>query len=315
MSEYPWKHNRRFNAYANYFRNNFGERIQKLTIDAGFTCPNRDGTLSYGGCTFCNNNAFNPSYCNPKKSIDQQISEGIEFHKNRYRRANKYLVYFQAYSNTYALINTLKKIYNEALNCQNILGVVIGTRPDCIDDEKLDYFQELSKSKYVILEYGVETTNNKILKKINRCHTYEQSVEAIEKTAERGIKTGAHFIFGLPGETNKDNLLSVKTISKLPLNTIKIHQLQIIRNTKMAEIYKNNPEYFTQFKLDEYIDLIVDFVERLNPNFMIERIAGEVPPRFLAGHGWGLIRNDQILQKFEKRLEERKTYQGRIYCE
>ncbi len=315
MSDYPWKHNRRFNSYADYFRLHFGERVQKLTIDAGFTCPNRDGAISYGGCTFCNNNAFNPSYCNPKKSISQQIEEGIEFHKNRYRRAKKFLAYFQAYSNTYAPLEKLKKIFNEVANHPDIEGIVIGTRPDCIDDAKLEYFKDLSEKKYVIIEYGIESINNVTLKSINRGHTFEQSKLAIEETSKRGIKTGAHFIFGLPGESKEDYLNSIPIISALPLNTIKFHQLQIIRNTKMAEMFKSHPEAFYYYILDEYIDFVVDFVERLNPDFIIERIVGEAPPRFLVRKGWGLIRNDQILQKFEKRLEERNTFQGKFYNE
>ena len=310
---YPWKHNRRFNAYANYFKNEFGGRVQKLTIDAGFTCPNRDGKLGYGGCTYCNNNAFNPSYCNPKKPVTQQIEEGIEFHKNRYRRANKYLAYFQAYSNTYAPLNKLKQIFNEALNYSEIIGLVIGTRPDCIDEEKLEYFKELNRKYYIIIEYGVETCNNRLLNNINRGHTYEDSVKTIKLTEKTGIKTGTHFIFGLPGETREDMLNEASIISELPLHTVKFHQLQIIRNTRMAEEYKNNREKFNLFSLAGYLDFMVDFVERLNPEFVIERIAGEVPPRFLAGPGWGLIRNDRILQKFEKLLEKRDTWQGKLF--
>lgn len=311
--KFYWGHKRRFNNYTNYFRKHFGERVQKVTIDAGFTCPNRDGLIGFGGCTYCNNNAFNPSYCNPKKSVNQQITEGIKFHQNRYKRANKYLAYFQAYSNTYAPLSKLKEIYNEALQFNEIAGLVIGTRPDCIDEEKLDYFKELSKKHYVIIEYGIESIYTNTLQKINRGHTYEDSVKAIELTALKGIKTGAHFIFGLPGESKENMLKEAKIISKLPLTSIKFHQLQIIRNTKLAEEYKQNPYAFTFFELDKYIEFMVDFVERLNPGFVIERIAGEVPPRFLVGPGWGLIRNDQILQKFEKKLEERNTWQGRLF--
>ncbi|OFX27283.1 MAG: TIGR01212 family radical SAM protein, partial [Bacteroidetes bacterium GWA2_31_9b] len=194
MTNYLWGHNRRFNSYSEYFRQNFGERVQKVTIDAGFTCPNRDGSKGTGGCTYCNNDAFNPSYCKPEKSIKQQIEEGMEFHINRYRRAKNYLAYFQAYSNTYAPLEHLKKIYSEALAIPGVVGLVIGTRPDCIDDEKLEYFKELSKSHYIIIEYGVESCYNKTLERINRGHTFEQSVEAIVKTHQLGIKTGAHFI-------------------------------------------------------------------------------------------------------------------------
>jgi radical SAM protein (TIGR01212 family) len=310
---FPWGHHRRFNSYNEYFKKTFGQRVQKLSIDAGFTCPNRDGTVGTGGCTFCNNDAFNPSYCQPAKTIRQQIEEGKQFHAWRYRRAVDYLAYFQAFSNTFAPLEHLKKIYDEALAVDGIIGLVIGTRPDCIDDEKLDYFQELSKKHYLIIEYGIESCYDETLKKINRGHTFGQSVETIEKTASRGIKTGAHLIFGLPGETTAQIMAEAEILSKLPLNTLKFHQLQIVKNTSMALEYLNQPENFAFFSLDEYIELIVNFLELLNPKIVIERFAGEVPPRFLAGPGWGTIRYDQILQKIENRMEERETWQGRLY--
>ncbi|MFP4019832.1 MAG: TIGR01212 family radical SAM protein, partial [Bacteroidales bacterium] len=206
IMSYQWGDNRRFNTYSNYFKKIFGERVQKVTIDAGFTCPNRDGTKGWGGCTYCNNKAFNPSYCNPEKSVRQQIEEGIEFHRKRYRRADKYLAYFQAYSNTYASVEKLQEIYNQALEFPQIKGLVIGTRPDCIDDEKLNYFASLSRKYYIMIEYGIETVYNPTLERINRGHSVEDSILAIEKTAARGIKTGAHIIFGLPGEMKEDML-------------------------------------------------------------------------------------------------------------
>jgi radical SAM protein (TIGR01212 family) len=309
---FSWGHHRRFNAYSNYFRKIFGERVQKLSIDAGFTCPNRDGTLATGGCTYCNNDAFNPSYCNPGKSIKQQIREGIEFHKWRYKKATKYLAYFQPYSNTYAPPEKLKMLFNEALSHPDVIGLVIGTRPDCIDKEKLEYFRKLSDDYYIILEYGIESCYNKTLERINRQHTFEQSVEAIEKTAKAGIRTGVHIILGLPGESREEMLNEADIISSLPLNNIKFHQLQIFRNTPMANEYRKFPERFNLFGLDEYIHFIVDFVEKLNPQFVIERFAGEVPPRFLAGPGWGLIRNEQIIEKIELELTQRDTWQGKL---
>jgi radical SAM protein (TIGR01212 family) len=309
--KFPWGHNRRFNAYSNYFLKEFGERVQKLSIDAGFTCPNRDGTVGTGGCTYCNNGAFNPSYCTPSKSISQQIIEGIEFHQKRYRRANKYLAYFQPFSNTYASLDKLRNIYNEALKFPEVIGLVIGTRPDCIDDEKLDFLQKLSEKFYIIVEYGIESCYDKTLERVNRGHSFEQSIEAITKTAERGIKTGAHIIFGLPGETKQEMLDEADILSELPLNNIKFHQLQIIKDTEMAKEYSEKPENFNLFSLDEYIDFIITFLERLTPDIVIERFAGEVPPRFLSGPGWGLIRNDQILNLIEKKLAEKNTWQGR----
>jgi len=310
---YYWEHERRFNAYSNYFKKQFGHRLQKVTINAGFTCPNRDGTVATGGCAYCNNNAFNPSYCDPAKSVTWQIEEGIKFHINRYKKAKEYLAYFQAFSNTHAPIEVLKSVYDEALKYPEIVGLIIGTRPDCIDDEKLDYFRHLAKSKYVVIEYGLESCYNETLQAINRGHTFEQSVLALEKTASYGIHTGAHLIFGLPGESNEVMLKEAEILSKLPINTIKFHQLQIIKDTQFAKDYEIYPYKFHFFELEEYIDFLIDFIELLNPAFVIERFAGEVPPRFLAGKSWGLIRNEQIFVLVEKRLEERNTWQGKFY--
>lgn len=305
---------KRYNSYNDYFKTTFGQRVQKVSIDAGFTCPNRDGSISTGGCSYCNNDAFNPSYCNPAKSITQQINEGIEFHKIRYRRALKYLAYFQTYSNTYAPIDYLKQIYSEALSHPDIIGLVIGTRPDCMDDEKLQYFSSLSKENYIMIEYGLESTNNEVLSAINRGHTFEQCEEAILKTAALGIHTGAHLIFGLPGQTRAQMLDSAPLVSRLPLTTIKFHQLQIVKDTRMEIEYLHNPQSFSLFTLDEYIDFIIRFIELLNPAFVIERFTGEVPPRFLSTPPWGLLRADQVVVMINNELIKRDSWQGK-YCE
>ncbi len=312
-NNFPWGHERRFNSYPEYFRKIFGERIQKVSIDAGFSCPNIDGTKARGGCTYCNNKSFNPSYCSPSKSIKQQIDDGIEFHKFRYRRVKKYLAYFQAFSNTHAPLEELKKIYNQAISHPDIVGLVIGTRPDCVDDEKLDYFEELAKEKYLTIEYGIESTNNETLKRINRHHTFEESQEAIIKTAKRNIAVGAHLIFGLPGETKQEMLTQVEKISSLPLSTIKFHQLQIISNTKMAKDYQNNPSNYSLFELEEYINFILKFTERLNPNIIIERFVSEVPPRFKIAPDWGLMRTDQIQGLIEEKMRVSNTWQGKYF--
>lgn len=311
--EYTWGHARRFNAYPEYFKKLFGNRVQKLTLDAGFTCPNRDGTVAHGGCTYCSNDAFNPSYCTPYKSIPQQLSEGIEFHAVRYRNAQKYLAYFQAFSNTYAPLNTLQQLYKQALSIPNVIGLVIGTRPDCVDAQKLDYLAELNKEVFISVEYGVETTNNKVLASINRGHNYEKSVWAINQTAQRGICTGAHFIIGLPGETANDFIQSIPIINQLPLTTIKLHQLQIFTNTAMAIEYEKDASAFNIFSFDEYLNIIISVVEQLNPNFVIERMVSEAPPRFLLSPSFNGLRAFQVQQKFEKLLLERDTWQGKHY--
>ncbi len=310
---YSWGHTRRFNAYPEYFRGIFGSRVQKLSLDAGFTCPNRDGNKGRGGCTFCVNDAFNPSYCQPQKSITQQLSEGIEFHQVRYRTAGSYLAYFQAYSNTYADVSKLRSLYQEALAMPDIIGLVIGTRPDCVNDEILSLLSEISKTHYVIVEYGVESCYDDTLERVNRCHDFACSETMIRKTAQAGLKVGAHFILGLPGDDKQRILDSVPIINRLPLNTIKFHQLQIFKGTMLQKQYEQDFNWVTLFSMEEYLDLIVDVVERLNPDFVIERMAGEVPPRFLAYGSWGLIRYTEIFRRFEKKLEERNTWQGRLF--
>ena len=312
-TEYPWGDNRRFNSYNNYFTKQFGSRVQKISIDAGFSCPNRDGKISTGGCTFCSNDAFNPSYCKPEKTVRQQIEEGIEFHKRRYRRANQYLAYFQPFSNTYKPLEELKKIYSQALEIQEIAGIVIGTRPDLIDKDILKYLAEIQKTHYVMVEYGIESVYDETLKRVNRGHDFATARQAVELTAAFGLPCGAHFIFGLPGETKALMLDAADNISKLPLTTVKFHQLQIFKNTRLADEYLNHPDNFHLFDLEEYIDFVIDFAERLNPAIVIERFAGEVPPRYLVSKPWMKLRYDEVLARIEKRMEERDTYQGRLF--
>ncbi len=325
---YPWGDNRRFNSYSRYFAKQFGGRVQKISIDAGFSCPNRDGKISTGGCTFCSNDAFNPSYCRPEKSIKQQIEEGIEFHRRRYRRAIQYLAYFQPFSNTYKPLEELKDIYNQAFEAidsplptcpsrndmapkPEIIGIVIGTRPDLIDESILQYLCEIQKTHYVMLEYGVESVYDDTLKRVNRGHDFATAEKAIRITADYGIPCGAHFIFGLPGESKTMMLDAADIISQLPLTTVKFHQLQIFKGTKMAEEYLQHPEIFHLFDLEEYIDFVIDFAERLNPDIVIERFAGEVLPRYLVSEPWMKLRYDEVLSRIEKRMEERGTWQGK----
>jgi radical SAM protein (TIGR01212 family) len=310
---FPWGHHRRFNAYSNYFKSTFGGRLQKVSIDAGFTCPNRDGTAGQGGCTYCNNDAFNPSYCQPSNSVSQQLSTGIGFLKHRYKKPFGYLAYFQAFSNTYAPLDKLIKLYEEALAFPEIMGLIIGTRPDCIDDEKLDYLKTLSENYFVAIEYGIESCYDRTLKRINRGHDFGQAVKALEMTSSRKIKTGAHFILGLPGESYDDMLKEADIISALPLDTVKFHQLQIIKGTRMEKEYMENPGDFSLFPFSEYVDFFIKFLEKLNPSIVVERFTGEAPPGFLTHPHWGMKRTEQIVKIIEDRLEELNTWQGRLY--
>lgn len=310
---YSWGHERRFNSYTEYIRSVFGGRVQKVVVDAGFTCPNRDGSKGTGGCTYCNNDAFNPSYCNPVEPIQKQIEKGIDFHSVRYRRASRFLVYFQPYSNTYAPLSLLKGLFEEALAYPGVEGIVIGTRPDCVDAEKLRYLAELSSRWYIQVEYGVESCYDSTLQRINRGHDFETSRLAIQQTHDLGIRTGAHFIFGLPGEDPERMLAEAGIISQLAVDTVKFHQLQLVRGTKMAQEYMENPSDFHQFSLEGYIDFIIRFLERLSPDIVVERFAGEVPPRLLHHLSWDLIRYDEVLKRIEREMEKRDTFQGKGY--
>ena len=305
---YAWGDHRRFNSYSGYFRRTFGGRVQKISVDAGFTCPNRDGKISEGGCTFCNNGAFTPSYCIPAKSIGRQIAEGIEFHGRRYRAASRYLVYFQSFSNTYAPLERLRALYGEALAYPGVAGIVIGTRPDCVDAEKLDYLAEIARDRYVAVEFGIESTCDETLRAVNRGHDFACARRAVEMAAERGLHVGAHFILGLPGETDEMLLEQVATINSLPLTTVKFHQLQVFRGTPMAAQYDADPRRFRFWEVGQYIDLFVEILRRLRPDLVVERFASEAPPRYHYGRNWGLIRNETLLAMLEKRLEERGAY-------
>ncbi len=310
---YSWGHNRRFNSYTEYIRNIFGERVQKVIVDAGFTCPNRDGTKGVGGCTYCDNVAFNPTYCDPAEPLHVQIDKGISFHSIRYRRANRFLVYFQPYSNTYAPLSQLKKLFEEALKHPEVIGLVIGTRPDCMDDDKLAYLHTLSQRYFIQIEYGLESCYDRTLQRINRGHDFKISRDLIRQTREMGILTGAHFIFGLPGESLEEMLEEAEIISELQVDTVKFHQLQIVRGTKMEKEYIEDPSSFHQFSLDEYIDFIIRFLERLSPTIVVERFAGEVPPQMLHHLSWDLIRYDGVLKRIEAELEKRNTFHGSKY--
>lgn len=375
---------KRYNSFVGYYRRRYGERLQKLVLDAGFSCPNRDGTVGRGGCTYCDNAAFHPGYSTPGKPLLTQIDEGITFQKVRYPRARHYLAYFQTYSNTYGSLERLKALYEEVLRHPEVVGIVIGTRPDCVDEVKLDYLADLAAGRVlpgwqrslrqtqeptaqatvpgqvkisaqtpslvlattpdqttfsasadsvsestppvaepveateltapiVVVEYGIESCHDSTLRHINRGHSFECARKAVEMTAERGIDTGAHFILGLPGETREMLLDQCGLISSLPLRSVKFHQLQIVRGTVMEKEYAADPSAFYRPGLDEYLDFVIDILERLRPDLYIERVAGEVPPRFVNDTPWGLVRNFEILRLLDKRLEERDTWQGRLY--
>lgn len=299
-----------YNNYNQHLRDRFGARIQKISINAGFTCPNRDGTKGVGGCTFCNNVSFSPDYCLPTKNVVAQMKEGIDFF-SRYH-GQKYLAYFQSFTNTYSSISTLKEYYDSLFELDDVIGIVVATRPDCVTVEMLDYYQELSKEKYVMLEYGIESTLDKTLDRINRGHTYADSVWAVEETHKRNINVGAHLILGLPGETEKDFLLHAHNINKLPLDMIKLHQLQIVRGTLLEKQWNNGTADVVAFSMDNYIDLCIRFLEYLKPSIGIERFISQSPKNLLIHPDWG-VKNFEFIAKLTKRMKELNTFQSRLY--
>lgn len=279
-----------------------GEPGQKLVVDAGFTCP-------HGRCTFCDNAAFHPSYSVPSKSITQQIDEGIAFHAARGRIHGPYLAYFQSFSNTFAPLDRLKEVYGEALAHPAVEGIFIGTRPDCVDAEKLDYIASLGCAR---MEYGIESTRDETLRRVHRGHDFACTERAVRETAARGIPVGGHWILGLPGETRETLLEDVAHINALPLDTVKFHQLQILKGTPIAAEFAERPGDFVRWTLPEYIDLLSDILERLRPDIAVGRLAASVPPRYLAVPGWG-VKTAELSALLEARLRERDSWQGKLF--
>ena len=295
MSELPYKD---FSAFmSRYFP---GRKMQKLAINAGFSCPNRDGTIGRGGCTYCLNSSFNPSYCQPTLSVTEQIEEGKKFFSHKYP-SMEYLAYFQAYTNTHGELSRLLALYREALSVSGIRGIIIGTRPDCMPDELLAALAQMSKTHFVMIEYGAETSHNATLERINRCHTWEDTVNAVRRTADAGLPVGLHLIMGLPGETTEDMLATIDSINLLPVDVIKIHQLQLIKGTRMATDVEHGLYDIPRYTVDEYLDLCVRVVERLRPDIAIERFASSSPKELLIYPRWGL-KNYQFTNLLHNRL-------------
>lgn len=300
---------KRYREFGDFLRERFPFKAQKIAINAGFTCPNRDGSKGRGGCTYCNNQTFNPSYCQTDKSVTDQLAEGVRFFSRKYPEM-RYLAYFQAYTSTYGEQERLERLYEEALSYPGVVGLVIGTRPDCVPDSLLDYLTRLSERALVLVEYGVESTLDRTLRRINRGHNFAEAEEAIRRTAARGIAVGAHLILGLPGESRDEILGHADRLSDLPLTTLKLHQLQLIRHTRMALEFERRPEDFHLFTVDEYIDLAIDFIERLDPAIALERFVSQSPKELLIAPDWGL-KNYEFTARVNRRLAERDSWQGK----
>lgn len=300
-----------YNDLSGFLATRFPYKVQKIAVNAGFTCPNRDGSVGYGGCTYCNNQTFNPAYCHTGKPVNRQLEEGKLFFAHKYPEM-KYLAYFQAYTNTYAGLEELKRKYEEALAVEDVVGLVIGTRPDCMPDSLLDYLAELGKHTFLLIEYGIESTDDDTLRRINRGHTFAVSADTIRRTAARGILTGGHIILGLPGEDREMLIKQTEIISALPLTTLKLHQLQLIKGTRMAQEYAEAPGSFHLYTADEYIDLVIDYIEHLRPDIILERFISQSPKELLIAPDWGL-KNYQFTNQVRKKMKERDTWQGKYY--
>ena len=299
-----------YNDFGAWLRSHFPYKVQKISVDAGFTCPNRDGRIGRGGCTFCDNNTFNPSYCNKNSSIREQLETGKKFFARKYPEM-KYLAYFQAYTNTYAPLDTLKRMYEEALGTENVVGIVIGTRPDCVNKELLDYLGSLSQQVFVSVEYGIESTNDTTLKNINRGHSFDCARRAISETAARGITVGGHVILGLPGEDTQESLRQASIISQTELDILKIHQLQIIRGTRLEREYSEHP--FHLYTPEEYIGLLTEYIRRLRPNIVLDRFTSQSPADMLVAPRWGL-KNHEFADRLANHMRAVGAYQGQLYA-
>ena len=301
--------NQFYNDFGTWIRARFPFKVQKISIDAGFTCPNRDGRTGTGGCTYCDNRTFNPTYCDRRKTVSEQLEEGKAFFARKYPEM-RYLAYFQAYTNTYAPVSSLATMYEEALCTENVVGIVIGTRPDCINEALLDYLKTLSRRTFVLIEYGIETANNTTLRRINRGHTFECTQRAIEMTHRRGILVGGHIILGLPGEDAAESIRQAPIISSLPLDILKIHQMQIIRGTVLAREYARKP--FHIYNVDEYIQLIIDYIARLRKDLILERFVSQSPADLLIAPKWGL-KNYEFTNRLINRMKKIGAFQGMNY--
>lgn len=292
-----------YKEFGPWLYSQLGFKAQKISVNAGFTCPNRDGRVGIGGCTYCNNQTFNPDYCKTNRTISQQLEDGKMFFGKKYPDM-KYLAYFQAYTNTYGDIEELQSKYDEALSVDGVVGLVIGTRPDCVSRRLLDYFSELNKHTFLIIEYGIESVYDRTLQRINRGHDFNCTCKAVEETVSRGIFVGAHLILGLPGESRDDMVREAEIISELPVTTLKLHQLQLIKGTRMAEEFNANPSDFIRFTADEYAELVVDFINHAREDMVFERFVSQSPASLLAQPGWGL-KNYEFVELVKKKLRER----------
>ena len=295
-----------YKEFGTWLQAELGCKAQKLSVDAGLTCPNRDGTLGRGGCTFCDNRTFNPAYCRQGGSITDQLEAGKRFFSRKYPTM-KYLAYFQSYSNSYGTLSHLKELYEEALRVPDVVGLVIGTRPDCMPDALLEYLEELNRRTFLLVEYGVESANEETLVRVNRGHTFAQARECIIRTAQRGIRVGVHMILGFPWETRSELIRQAQLIASLPITTLKLHQLQVIRGTQLAREYELHP--WPLPTAEEYVDLVLEYISHLPSSLVLERFVSQSPPEYVIAPRWGL-KNHEFATLVNKAIQKRSTQLG-----
>ncbi len=295
-----------YKEFGTWLQAELGCKAQKLSVDAGLTCPNRDGTLGRGGCTFCDNRTFNPAYCRQGGSITDQLEAGKRFFSRKYP-SMKYLAYFQSYSNSYGTLSHLKELYEEALRVPDVVGLVIGTRPDCMPDALLEYLEELNRRTFLLVEYGVESANEETLVRVNRGHTFAQARECIIRTAQRGIRVGVHMILGFPWETRSELIRQAQLIASLPITTLKLHQLQVIKGTQLAREYELHP--WPLPTAEEYVDLVLEYISHLPPSLVLERFVSQSPPEYVIAPRWGL-KNHEFSALVKKAIQKRSTQLG-----
>ncbi|MDA3910588.1 MAG: TIGR01212 family radical SAM protein [Bacteroidales bacterium] len=303
---------KQWNDYSGYIRKTFGERVQKISVNTGMGCPNLDGSLSFDGCTYCNNSSFSPFYCKSDKSIRQQLTEGIDFFSKKYK-SQKYLAYFQSYTNTYTSDTNFENMLNEALNVTGVVGLVVATRPDSISETQIKLLDRLAKSHYVSIEFGIESALDKTLKRINRGHNVQATIDAFAACRDKSFHTGAHLIFGLPGESKQDMLSHADFINSVQPSNLKLHQLQVLEGTALAEEFKQISEDFVSFTVDSYIDLVIQFLEKLNPNIVVERFTSESPKEMIISPDWGGLKNFEFVDKLRKEMKTKDSYQGKTF--
>lgn len=306
---YDWRANGlRYRSYNRYLRHLFGERVQKVSIDAGFTCPNVDGTVTTGGCTFCDNRSFSPSRRQPRLSVTEQIDLGISKLKRRYK-VDRFLAYFQPATNTYAPVERLRALYEQALAHPQIVGMAIGTRPDCVPPDVLDLLSEIAERTYLSVEYGLQTIHDRSLDWMNRGHHYDAFLDAYERSVHRGFEICVHIILGLPGESHADMMATAREMARLKVDALKLHNLYAVKNTPLGEqVGRGEVCLMGQ---DEYVRTLVDFLERTPPDTLVERVSGDAPPDYFVGPEW-CLHKPAVLEAIQAELRDRDTWQGRL---